>query len=113
MTDKLFGYVEVTVAAALLRPDGSFVNGDMADATVAFGLPVPPLDRELTEAESQESIRHNLSRVMAVIEATLIGNGVAHLGSVADPMTAHAREVGRATTDPVTVQLVPREPAHD
>lgn len=74
------GYVEVTVAAAMLQPDGSILHDVMADATIAFGLPTPPPLRELTEAEVTQTINANLPRVMAAIETVLLMNGAVHMG---------------------------------
>jgi hypothetical protein len=102
---RIHGYVEVTVAACLLVEDGTILDHDMADVTVAFGLPTVQPPRELTEAEVKETIRLNLGRVAAMIEAVFLANGAEHLGQVEDPMTAHGREVGRSRTEPVRVVL--------
>lgn len=104
---KMHGYVEVTIAVALLQADGTFLNDDMADVTLAFGLPTKQPPRTLTDHETRETIRHNLSRVAASIEAMLIANGAQHLGQVDEPMNRHSREVGTAYSEPVTVHLQP------
>ncbi|GEM_PF-4927471 len=110
---KVHGYVEITVAAALLQEDGTFLNGDMADVTLAFGIPTMQPPRPLTEPESQESIRVNLGKVAAIIEAVLIANGVEHLGQVEEPMTnaEGGRVVGYRRTEAVRVVLHPIEEA--
>jgi hypothetical protein len=101
----LTGYVEVTVAAAVVRADGSPVNGDMADLTFAVGFH-GGADREFTAEQSQELVRINLTRVAAAIETMLLANGAVHLGQVEDPMTGHGTETSRTLTDPIRVQLV-------
>jgi hypothetical protein len=101
----MHGYVEVTIAAALLLDDNTLLHGDMADVTLAFGLPTRQPGRELTEAESKETLRLNLGRIAAVIETGLLANGAEHMGQIEEPMTEHSHEVGYTRSDPVTVRV--------
>jgi hypothetical protein len=91
----------------LLQEGGTFVNDDMADVTLAFGLPTRQPPRELTEAESKETIRVNLGRVAAMIEAAFLANGAVHLGQVEERMVDHSHEVGRTLSDSLRVRVIP------
>lgn len=104
-TKRMHGYVEVTVAVAMLQEDGTFLNDDMADVTLAFGLPTSQPPRPLTEQEVKDTLRSNLGRVAAALETMLLANGAEHLGQVEEPMTEHSHEVGRVLGDPVRVQV--------
>ncbi len=105
MTERVFGYVEVTVAAALLSEAGEVVNGDYADVTLAFGLRTPPPPRPLTEEETKQVVAMNLRRVLAAIEAMLITNGVVHLGQVEEPLVGRGTVVGSTMAPGVRVHL--------
>ena len=99
------GYVEVTVALAMIKPDGGILNRDMADLTVAFYIPSAPPPRPLTEDEVRETIRTNLSRVAAAIQSMLIVNGAVSAGQVDDPLTRGAVQGSTTHTIPVTVRV--------
>lgn len=99
------GYVEVTIALAMLMPDGTFLNGEMADMTLAFGLKSGPPPRELTQDEVRATVKSNLSRVAAAIQTILLTNGAVHLGQVDDPMTNHGRQYATDLSDPVNVRV--------
>lgn len=109
--DDHFFRVEVTVAACIATPDNRALGDNMGDVTLGFSMSAVRPPEGMSDRRVNAAIAHNISPILALIQATLTSVGYAFLGTIDPPMTARASptgEFGHSTPVRVTMQM-PKE----
>lgn len=95
--------VEVTLAMAIVKSDGTILNDDMLDTTLAFGRPLadgPAIDGgRVTSDRSQQVIAQQLANLAEAVKV-FVGQNFAFLEAIED---------GRGMLDDVTETVGTRE----
>ena len=81
--------------------------------TFVFAASMPRPPRQLTDAEINRTLMHNMAPVNAAIQSVLTSMGFVSLGTSDAPISANSTwtgEVGRATPVKVTLERVETDP---
>ena len=99
--------LEVTVEAAIVKPDNHILGDNLVDATMAYGWKIVAPRIDVTDESVNAALTKQMSSVLALVQSALVLNGWTLLGQADEQMGEHAKATGVvAYTEPRTVRLV-------